>query len=194
MKQYMSMVFFVFVMAVISSGVLLGVGLLTEDRIQANQDAKIKSAILDAHDIPYTIATINETFDEEIDIVVIDGMTFYVNPDTEAVTFVIEGNGVWGPIEGILTLESDFETIVNVTILQQEETPGLGGVIAEQPYLETFVGKVMLPDFQINKDPAPNLPNEIDAIVGATNTSKRFEAFFNTDYVEARAIWLSQND
>lgn len=194
MKQYLSMVVFVFVMALISSGVLLGVEALTQDRIQANQDAKIKSAILDAHNIPYTIAAINETFDAELNVVVLDGMTFYVNPDTDAVTFVIAGNGVWGPIEGILTLASDFETIIDVSILQQEETPGLGGVIAEQPYLDTFVGKVMVPDFQLNKDPAANQPNEIDAIVGATNTSKRFQDFFNADYAEARAIWLGQND
>ncbi len=194
MKEYTKMILFVLIMAVFTSGILLGVEALTADRIQANQDAKIKSAILDAHEIPYTISTINETFDAEINIVEIDDWTFYVNPDTNAVTFKISGNGVWGPIEGILTLEDDFETILNVTVLQQEETPGLGGVIAEGPYLATFVGKVMVPDFQINKDPEDNLPNEIDAIVGATNTSKRFEEFLNSDYLEAKAAWLSQND
>ncbi len=194
MRDYLKMALFVLVMAVITSSILLGVEALTAERIQNNQDAKIKIAILEANNIPYSMTTINETFDEEIEILIIDDWTFYVNPDTQAVSFAIAGGGVWGPIEGILTLESDFETILNVTILQQEETPGLGGVIAEEPYLDTFVGKVMVPQFEINKDTAPNMPYEIDAIVGATNTSKRFEELINIDYQDAKAAWLSQNE
>jgi len=184
---------FVLIMAVLTSGILVGVEALTAERIQNNQDAKIKIAILEANGISYTLATINETFDQEIDVVEVDEWTFYVNPDNGSVSFALSGGGVWGPIEGILTLESDFETIVKVSILQQEETPGLGGVIAESQYLETFVGKVMVPEFMINKDPGANLPNEIDSIVGATNTSKRFEEIINTDYAAAKLAWLSQN-
>jgi Na+-transporting NADH:ubiquinone oxidoreductase subunit C len=193
MKPTVRMILFVLVMAVITSGILLGVEALTAERIQNNQDAKIKIAILESHGIDYTLATINETFDQEIDIIVSGDWTFYVNPDTNAVSFAISGGGVWGPIEGILTLESDFETILSVKILQQEETPGLGGVIAESQYLATFVGKKMLPQFEINKDTAPNLPNEIDSIVGATNTSKRFQDIMNDDYTQARLAWLLQS-
>lgn len=193
MKPTLKMIIFVFIMATITSGILLGVEALTSERIQNNQDAKVKIAILEAHNIEYTIASINETFDQEINVVEIDTWTFYVNPDTDAVSFAISGGGVWGPIEGILTLESDFETIINVSILQQEETPGLGGVIAEDQYLETFVGKLMVPQFEINKDPSDNLPNEIDSIVGATNTSKRFQELINEDYTDAKTAWSSQN-
>lgn len=194
MKQNVKMILFVLVMAIFTSGILLGVEALTSERIQSNQDAKIKSAILDAYGISYSFSTINETFDSEVEIRIIDDWTFYINPDNQAVSFAFSGNGVWGPIEGILTLDQDFETILNVSILQQEETPGLGGVIAEKPYLDTFIGKIMVPEFQINKDPAPNLPYEIDAIVGATNTSKRFQDLLNADYLLAKAAWLSQND
>lgn len=193
MKPTLKMIIFVFIMATITSGVLLGVEALTSERIQNNQDAKVKIAILEAHNIEYSIASINETFDQEINVVEVDNWTFYVNPDTNAVSFAISGGGVWGPIEGILTLESDFETIINVSILQQEETPGLGGVIAEDQYLETFVGKLMVPQFEINKDPSDNLPNEIDSIVGATNTSKRFQELINEDYTDAKTAWSSQN-
>ena len=193
MKPTLKMIIFVFIMATITSGVLLGVEALTSERIQNNQDAKVKIAILEAHNIEYSIASINETFDQEINVVEVDNWTFYVNPDTNAVSFAISGGGVWGPIEGILTLKSDFETIINVSILQQEETPGLGGVIAEDQYLETFVGKLMIPQFEINKDPSDNLPNEIDSIVGATNTSKRFQELINEDYTNAKTAWFSQN-
>ena len=192
MNEKLKILLFVFVLAIITSGVLLGVEALTAERIENNQDAKIKSAILDANDISYTLGSINETFENDIAVVVIDGFTFYVNPTTNAITFEFGGNGVWGPIEGILTLDSDFETILNVSILQQEETPGLGGEIAGRQYLDTFVGKVMVPQFEINKDPSPNEIYEIDSITGATNTSKRVEKFLNADYEAAKALWQSQ--
>ena len=191
MNQYLKMTLFVLVMALITSSVLLGIEALTADRIQANQDAKVKSAVLDANGITYSITNINETFAAEIEIIELEDWVFYLNPDTGAVSFNIEGGGVWGPIEGILTLESDFETILNVTILQQEETPGLGGVIADSQYLATFVGKVMVPRFEINKDTSDNA---IDAITGATNTSKRFETLINEDYLAAKAVWNSRNE
>lgn len=194
MNQNLKIILFVLVMSFITSGILLGVEALTADRIQDNQDAKIKIAVLDANDIAYSISSINETFDAEINVLTIDEWTFYVNPDNGSISFAIAGNGVWGPIEGILTLEGDFKTILSVSILQQEETPGLGGVLAEPRYLENFVGKMFNPTFELNKDPAPNKDNEIDAITGATNTSKRFQEFLNNDYDQAKAAWLSQDE
>ncbi|HKL47804.1 MAG TPA: FMN-binding protein [Candidatus Izemoplasmatales bacterium] len=194
MNERLKVIVFVLVLAFITSGVLLSVDALTADRIQANQDAKLKSAILDAHDIDYTFGNINEVFDSQIQVIESDGWTFYLNPNTNAVTFEVGGGGVWGPIEGILTLEEDFETILDLTIVQQEETPGLGGVIAERPYLETFVGKKMVPDFMIRNDSNSNQDNEIDAITGATNTSNKVEGFLNEDYSAAKTAWLSLNE
>jgi major membrane immunogen (membrane-anchored lipoprotein) len=52
----------------------------------------------------------------------------------------------------------------------------------------------LVPQFIIAKDPSDNLPNEIDAIVGATNTSTRFQDLLNDDYASARDAWFSQND
>ena len=191
MRQNLKLLLYVLIMAIVTSGILMGVEALTAERIQNNKDAKIKIAILEANGIAYSLANINETFEQEIDVIEAGDWTFYVNPDNGSISFTISGNGVWGPIVGILTLESDFETIIKVSILQQEETPGLGGVIADRSYLDTFVGKLMVPTLMINKDPGENLPNEIDSIVGATNTSKRFEELINTDYASAKIAWQS---
>lgn len=191
MRQHLKLLLYVLIMAIVTSGILMGVEALTAERIQNNKDAKIKIAILEANGITYSLANINETFEQEIEVIVTGDWTFYVNPDNGSISFTISGNGVWGPIVGILTLESDFETIIKVSILQQEETPGLGGVIADRSYLDTFVGKLMVPTLMINKDPGANLPNEVDSIVGATNTSKRFEELINTDYASAKIAWQS---
>ncbi len=189
MKQYLKLILFVLILGSITSGLLVGMDLLTRDRIEANKEALIKSTILDAHGIPYTFANIHEVFADTITIEEIDGLKFYINDATGFVSFEFLGGGVWGPIRGVLTLDDDFQTIVKIGILEQEETPGLGGIIAESRYLATFVGKLMVPSLEINKDSSPNKDNEVDAITGATRTSKAFELLINEAYTLHLAAW-----
>jgi Na+-transporting NADH:ubiquinone oxidoreductase subunit C len=189
MKQYLKLILFVLILGSITSGLLVGMDLLTRDRIEANKEALIKSTILDAHGISYTFANIHEVFADTITIEEIDGLKFYINDATGFVSFEFLGGGVWGPIRGVLTLEDDFQTIVKIGILEQEETPGLGGIIAESRYLATFVGKLMVPSLEINKDSSPNKDNEVDAITGATRTSKAFELLINEAYTLHLAAW-----
>jgi Na+-transporting NADH:ubiquinone oxidoreductase subunit C len=192
MNQNIRMIIFILILGLVTSLVLLGMEALTAERIQNNQDAELKSTILDAYGITYTISEINTDFENAVDTVIIDDWTFYVDKASGAVSYEFVGNGVWGPIEGIITLEDDFETILRISILQQEETPGLGGVVAQRTYLNKFIGKKMVPQIEINKE-RPVDANEVDAIVGATNTSERFETLLNVNYISAKAAWLSQN-
>jgi Na+-transporting NADH:ubiquinone oxidoreductase subunit C len=90
---------------------------------------------------------------------------------------------VWGPIVGVLTLESDFVTIANVAILQQEETPGLGGRITELTYLAKYQGVRFNPDVIVTKQ-TPSADNEVDAITGATGTSTRFQIILNDTHAK----------
>lgn len=189
MNQYVKMILFVIILGTITSLLLLGGDYLTKDLIEANKAADLKSAILDANDISYTFSNIHDIFAEKIDVLEIDGLTFYVDKETGSISYLFDGGGVWGPIIGIITLESDFETIQSIKILQQEETPGLGGVIAESNYLSTFVGIKMVPQIEINKDTSTNAVNEIDAITGATRTSKAVELILNQSYTEHKIAW-----
>lgn len=189
MKNYLKLILFVIILGAVTSGLLVGADLLTRDRIEANKEALIKSTILDAHGIPYTFANIHQVFADTITVETVGDFTFYINQQTGFVSFEFIGSGVWGPIRGVLTLEDDFETIVKIGILEQEETPGLGGIIAEARYLANFVGKLMVPSLEINKDPNPNKDNEVDAITGATRTSKAFESLINASYELHRTAW-----
>ena len=193
MNQYVKMILFVIILGTITSVLLLAGDYLTKDLIEENKAADLKSAILEANDIAYTFSNIHDVFEEKIDTIEIDGYTFYLDKASGSVSYLFEGGGVWRPIIGIITLESDFETILNVSILQQEETPGLGGVIAEPGYLSTFVGIKMIPQIEINKDTSANAENEIDAITGATRTSKAVELILNNAYAEHKTAWLSQD-
>jgi len=193
MNQNLKMMIFVVILGLVTSALLLGANALTEDRIELNKEAKLKSAILDGFDIEYNFTNIHDVFDDTITILEEDGYTFYVNDLTGSVAFRFEGSGLWGPIIGILTLEDDFETIVRITILEQEETPGLGGVVAERPYLDKYVGVKMTPSIDVTKEGATE-PNQVDAITGATGTSNAFEVILNDNYDAYSAAWQALNE
>lgn len=194
MKQNLKLIVFVLILGVLTSGLLVGVDALTRERITQNQAAQLKSAILDANQISYNFTNIHDVFDEEIEIITVGDLTFYEAKESKNVSYPYLGGGVWGPISGIVTLKSDFETIVAVKVLNQQETPGLGGIIAEAKYLATFVGIKMVPTLEIRKDSSANKVNEIDAITGATRTSEAFEIIMNDNYTLYKAAWESRNE
>lgn len=193
MSQNLKLIIFVVILGLVTSGLLLGADALTKDRIELNREAKLKSAVLDGFDVEYNFNNIHDIYDEQVDIVELDGYIFYVDEITNRVSYQFEGSGLWGPIIGIITLNSDFETIERITILQQEETPGLGGIVAERQFLETFVGKKMTPALDITKEGA-NEDFEVDAITGATGTSDAFEIILNTNYETYSALWQAQEE
>ncbi len=187
MKRSIKMLVFVALLGTFTSILLLGMNQLTNARIAANEEALLKSQVLDGFAIEYNDTNINEVFDANVTVETIDEYTFYLYEETGELTFRFEGGGVWGPIIGLLTLEPDLETIEYITILQQEETPGLGGVVAERPYLSTFVDKTMPID--ILKEADMSSPTEVDAITGATRTSDAFETILNSTYETVIPIW-----
>jgi len=184
------MVVFILILGIFTAAVLVGMDYLTADRIQANEEVELKSTLLDAYGIDYTLNEVNDIFDQSVEIIEKDGLIFYRDRETDAISFEFEGGGVWGPITGMLTLEADFETIQSVAIFEQEETPGLGGRITEEAYLNSFSGKRIYPEIVIRKDSAENDDNEVDTISGATRTSEAFETILNQNYGRHRDAWI----
>jgi len=121
-------------------------------------------------------------FEEEIVIVEIGEYIYYESTKTSNVSYQFVGNGLWGPIKGMITLDSSFTTIIEISILEHEETPGLGGIVAERDYLDSFVGKEFNPTILISKTANTSLVNEIDSITGATVTSNAFMNILNNTY------------
>ncbi len=197
MRQYINMLVFVVILGSVVSFLLVGADLLTKDRIARNDEALLKSSILDAYDISYSFNTVFERFDETVEEVVIEDTTFYIDKETNRVSYIFKGSGVWGPIEAIMTLEADFKTIVSISILAQEETPGLGGVLAEAWYLKKYSGTVLSdqsPYIIIRHGNEDNLPNEVDAITGGTRTSEAFMKMVNETYPMYKTLFESRGN
>ncbi len=189
MQKYLSMILFVVVMGAVSVGVLVGADIITRDLIAKNAEFVWKDAMLNHHEIAHTPSDFSEIFDESFDVE--EGthpdtdQTLYVyyGKDDGRISFRFKGNGLWGPIEGVITLEPDFVTIVAITVTKHEETPGLGGIVAERQYLNKYVGKTFDESLGLVavKDVADQ-DYEVDAITGATGTSNAFVGLLSVNY------------
>ncbi|NGY37017.1 NADH:ubiquinone reductase (Na(+)-transporting) subunit C [Flavobacterium sp. XN-5] len=100
-----------------------------------------------------------------------DGKSFYIIP--------IRGKGLWGPIWGFISLESDKNTVYGVSFGHKSETPGLGAEIETIKFQQQFVGKKIFDDSGnfvsvtvIKGGAKPDDIHGVDAVSGATITSK----------------------
>ena len=201
MSNNMKMIVFVILLGLITSLFLMGMDLLTAERIEANREAKFKSIVLNANDIDFNYGNIHDVFADRIDkiekVVTTNDQSvsyfFYQDKTTKNISYEFAGEGVWGEIRGIITLDENLVEIINIAILAQVETPGLGGIIAERKYLNTFNGIIFIDDKIIisKKDNTPNQPNEVDAISGATRTSNQFRNIMNTNYELYKFAWFN---
>ncbi|MBP3203213.1 MAG: NADH:ubiquinone reductase (Na(+)-transporting) subunit C [Bacteroidales bacterium] len=116
----------------------------------------------------------------------------------------IYGAGLWGPIWGYMSFESDLRTIGGAYFDHESETAGLGAKIKDDPSFQAeFVGEVAdfssANVFDIVKGGAPKdadgksvVDNKIDAITGATMTSNGLDAAIDT-WLAAYAKYFTRN-
>lgn len=107
-----------------------------------------------------------------------DGKSFYIIP--------VRGKGLWGPIWGYISLESDMNTIYGVSFGHKSETPGLGAEIETEKFQQQFIGKKIFDEAgnfvsvsAIKGGSAPTDMHGVDAISGATITSKGVTEMFH---------------
>lgn len=97
----------------------------------------------------------------------------------------VYGAGLWGPVWGYVAFEADRYTIAGVFFDHESETPGLGAKIKDEPWFrEKFAGKTVewgdTPAFRLEKNAeASGAANAVDAITGATMTSKGLNEALN---------------
>ena len=178
MNNALRVLIFVVVMGTAAGLLLIGVSAFTSPMISRNEELKTKSSVLSVLEISYSKSDIIKIFDEQIKISKRGAYTFYNGPDS-SLAFEFRGPGLWGPISGFISLEKDMKTIRKIKITHQEETPGLGGRIAEADYLKQFKNKVVLPSLVFVPAGKAARNNEVDSITGATGSSRAMERLIN---------------
>ncbi len=180
MKENLLMIVFVIVLGSILTTALVGVNNFTAPMIAKNIEIRLKSNVLEALKIPFEAETVEQTFANNVKPVTVGDATYYISANGDF-ALPYEGAGLWGPIEGIIAMNPDLIRISGLTIMQQEETPGLGSRIAEDEYLAAFIGKRFTPTLDLVSPGKGGGDNQIDSISGATMSSKAFVQILNSE-------------
>lgn len=104
----------------------------------------------------------------------------------------IYGAGLWGPIWGYISFEADNVTMGGAYFDHESETAGLGARIKDDPSFQAqFVGKTA--SFSDANVVDLSKGGQIDAISGATMTSKGLDAAIDT-WLAAYANYFSKEE
>jgi len=181
MKDKIMMVIFVLILGSILTTALVGVDSFTAPKIEKNAEIKLKSSVLESLEIPFEIENVEQAFANNVKSEETNETAYFIAANGDF-ALPYEGAGLWGPIKGIIAMNSNLEEISGLTIMQQEETPGLGSRIAEEEYLANFSGKRFSPNLDLVSPGTADGENEIDSISGATMSSKAFVDILNDEY------------
>ena len=93
----------------------------------------------------------------------------------ELVILPVSGTGYGGPIEAMIAIEADMNTVAGLAVMSHGETPGLGARIDEPAWRTQFAGKQVADEtgtvrLSVAQGTATT-EYEVDAITGATRTS-----------------------
>jgi len=113
----------------------------------------------------------------------------------------MRGTGLWGPIWGYVSFDSDMNTIYGASFDHQGETPGLGAEIATKAFQAQFKGKqiydaqgkfVSITVAKSNETAPEN--HKVDAISGGTITSKGLQKMLKVDLGKYNAFFKKQKN
>ncbi len=101
----------------------------------------------------------------------------------------VYGAGLWGPIWGYVSVNSDMNTVYGAIFDHEGETPGLGAEISTKGFQAPFKGKTLfdqsgkMVSITVAKvgEVAPE-EHKVDAISGGTITSKGLEKMLKDDF------------
>lgn len=180
-------VIFTFIVSFLFVTVLALANDSTREQVALNQELNRQRAVLNAMGIEYSGTDEVQQLFESVDQIERDGETLYrttVDGQTiYAKPFV--GSGLWGAITGFLAVYEDMDRTVGLEILTHNETPGLGGRLAEQWFTQQLRDERIV-DGTIGVGAAgdgdPNHDNgQIDAITGASRTSDAVRTILSTE-------------
>jgi electron transport complex protein RnfG len=179
MKQQSRIVVVLTAIACLSGGVLALTYLASRDAVTANQMREQRRAIFEV--VPNAASYAQKS---QGDLVYYECLNS--NGDPTGFALPAEGNGYQGVIRLMIGLSADLNTITGIEVLDQVETPGLGGRISEPAFQEQFRGLAALPVLSYVKNRKPEGPSQIQAITGATISTRSTLAIINRTLDQAQ--------
>lgn len=183
-KSFLYPIIFMSLLTAIFTFILAFMEFGTAERVQQNLELELQRKILYVFNIPIednSPEAVNALFEEKITQ---EGDIFTYSEDGQVIgyAFPAEGPGLWGGIETYVGISQDYSTILGLAIIAQNETPGLGGRIGDEEFLSQFrdldVSSAVEGGYVTYR---PAAGGNVDAVAGATLTSKSVSTFLNAD-------------
>lgn len=160
---------------------LLAGGNLLYEGVKAERQRTLRMAILDVFGEKFDDGSFDEVFRGLVTVEERpkDKATLFLYQGTpRQAALLVSGPGLWGVIEMLVYFDTDALRITRVNVISQAETPGLGGRIEEEWFLNQFRSLSYATPVRIVKQRTGDA-SEVDAIAGATNTSRSVEEIIN---------------
>jgi Na+-transporting NADH:ubiquinone oxidoreductase subunit C len=185
-----------FLIALVFTTFVSVVKLLSENRIERNQQVKLQRTILNVLGLTVKGKTnpedIFNIFNERVKPITFDNKIVYIGyekngRDIKGYAFSVGGPGFWGPVECMVAINPDATKMLGIAFYKQSETPGLGARITEDWFSKQFKGLRLFPIdqgkniFYLTPHKMGKPPGDLDAITGATGTSTAVEKFLNRE-------------
>jgi Na+-transporting NADH:ubiquinone oxidoreductase subunit C len=171
----------------------------TKGLVEANREFASQSAVLDALGISWADRSqVAAQYKDRVSP--IEGMVppaYRATVDgSEFIAVEHTGAGLWGGITIILAADPEATRIRGVQIIDQNETPGLGGRIEEAWFLDQFKGeravnqKIRIAVGAESKGTGDTDPENslADGVTGASRTSQAFEGIVNDALARVKAV------
>jgi len=167
------------IVGVVSGAVLVFVYNYATPKIKANVANETEKAI---KNIFPDLASIEKSKDK--DVFIIKGKDGTV----KAYAFIAAGNGYQGTIKLIAGIDTGLTKLEGMEVLESQETPGLGAEIASPDFRGQFQGLSLTHPIEYVKNKKPEKPCQIEAITGATISSRAVVRILNKKIAEMRKV------
>jgi Na+-translocating ferredoxin:NAD+ oxidoreductase subunit G len=156
-------VLFVTLLAAASSLLLAGVERWTAPAVERARAERLKSVLSLAYPGFSAEEGIFSSREVGNDLLLLEAETASVSREP-AWALIVQGRGLWGPVELLMVPDLEKRLLRSVTVLEHQETPGIGSRISEREYLDRYSGLSL------------ERPVKVDALTGATKSSQAFSS------------------
>ena len=192
-KKRIVPVVFMLVITLVFISITTVIYTFTKDTIALNERLRLKRAVLYAAGVqlPDDAAEIEKAFDNRVTEVKDEtGRVKYYEvaesgtSNVESYVVIRIGAGLWGEITAGVGFDNELESFKGLEVIDQNETPGLGGRIGETWFKEQFRGK---------RPPLATVPegdatdaNQFQAVTGASYSTAAMQDIMNSSQKYAR--------
>jgi Na+-transporting NADH:ubiquinone oxidoreductase subunit C len=187
-------VLFMLIITFVFISITSGIFTITRDTISLNETLVLKRAVLSSAGIavPKEGAQVENVYSQRVREKVKDGKVLYYeimsldSKKVESYVMIVEGPGLWGQITAAVGYGPDLKVLTGIEIIDQNETPGLGGRITESWFKKQFRGKK--PPLVSVPEGSKTTSGEFQAITGASYTTAGIRAIINDKTTATREL------